>query len=81
LLITRKRAAIAEVQTDEAVNAINLLFTVLPGVFFASLAVFMLFYKLDNKKLGEIKQELVKQQEKEQPATFVPEIKEQEALA
>ncbi|RAS66295.1 sugar (glycoside-pentoside-hexuronide) transporter [Vibrio diazotrophicus] len=71
----------AEVQTDEAVNAINLLFTVLPGVFFASLAVFMLFYKLDNKKLGEIKQELVKQQQKEQPASFVPEVKEQEALA
>ncbi|ANO35044.1 symporter YagG [Vibrio breoganii] len=45
----------AEVQTAEAVNSINLLFTVVPGVMFASLAVFMMFYKLDQQKLKQIK--------------------------
>ncbi len=45
----------AEVQSAQAVNAINLLFTVVPGVIFASLAVFMAFYQLDNEKLGQIK--------------------------
>lgn len=45
----------AETQTPEAINSINLLFTVIPGVMFASLSVFMMFYQLDNKKLEQIK--------------------------
>lgn len=45
----------AEVQTAEAVNSINLLFTIVPGVMFTSLAVFMMFYKLDQPKLKQIK--------------------------
>jgi Na+/melibiose symporter-like transporter len=45
----------AETQTPEAINAINLLFTVIPGVMYASLSIFMMFYQLDNKKLEQIK--------------------------
>ncbi|WP_299686388.1 glycoside-pentoside-hexuronide (GPH):cation symporter [uncultured Vibrio sp.] len=45
----------AETQTLEAVNTINLLYTVVPGVMFASLAVLMTFYKLDMEKLLQIK--------------------------
>lgn len=45
----------AETQTAEAMNAINLLYTVIPGTMFASLAVLMLFYKLDKNKLLQIK--------------------------
>ncbi|MGR5063998.1 glycoside-pentoside-hexuronide (GPH):cation symporter [Photobacterium sp. DNB22_13_2] len=45
----------AETQSAEAMNAINLLYTVVPGVMFASLAVLMLFYKLDTQKLTQIK--------------------------
>ncbi|GLS91738.1 MFS transporter [Psychromonas marina] len=43
------------VQSDEAVHAINLLFTVIPGVMYASLAIIMMFYKLDNAQLDKIK--------------------------
>ncbi|MEZ9120893.1 glycoside-pentoside-hexuronide (GPH):cation symporter [Vibrio cyclitrophicus] len=49
----------AETQSEQVVMAINLLFTVIPGVIFASLAVFMMFYRLDNKKLAQIKALLV----------------------
>ncbi|ROR21121.1 glycoside-pentoside-hexuronide (GPH):cation symporter [Vibrio crassostreae] len=45
----------AETQTLEAINTINLLYTVVPGVMFASLAVLMTFYKLDMEKLSQIK--------------------------
>ncbi|MGR5142270.1 glycoside-pentoside-hexuronide (GPH):cation symporter [Photobacterium sp. DNB23_23_1] len=45
----------AEVQPAEAIKAINLLYTVVPGVMFASLAIFMMFYKLDKQKLIQIK--------------------------
>ncbi|MFA0344047.1 glycoside-pentoside-hexuronide (GPH):cation symporter [Vibrio sp. 10N.222.54.C3] len=45
----------AETQTLEAVNTINLLYTVVPGVMFASLTVLMTFYKLDMEKLTQIK--------------------------
>ncbi|WP_299140747.1 glycoside-pentoside-hexuronide (GPH):cation symporter [uncultured Vibrio sp.] len=45
----------AETQSAEAMNAINLLYTIVPGVMFASLAVLMLFYKLDTQKLTQIK--------------------------
>lgn len=49
----------AETQTPEALNAINLLYTVIPGITFVSLAVFMMFYQLDNAKLEQIKALLV----------------------
>ncbi|SBT13203.1 glycoside-pentoside-hexuronide (GPH):cation symporter [Vibrio celticus] len=49
----------AETQSDQVVTAINLLFTVIPGIIFASLAIFMMFYRLDNKKLDQIKALLV----------------------
>ncbi|CAM4142869.1 glycoside-pentoside-hexuronide (GPH):cation symporter [Vibrio agarivorans] len=45
----------SETQSAEAMMAINLLYTVIPGVFFMSLAVIMMFYKLDNHKLAQIK--------------------------
>ncbi|EHY9857449.1 MFS transporter [Vibrio parahaemolyticus] len=45
----------AETQSDQALNAINLLYTVIPGIMFGSLAVFMMFYQLDNAKLAQIK--------------------------
>jgi Na+/melibiose symporter-like transporter len=44
-----------EIQNTAAVNAINLLYTVIPGVMFVSLAVLMLFFKLDTQKLIQIK--------------------------
>lgn len=44
-----------ETQTAQAMNAINLLYTVIPGVMFTSLAVLMLFYKLDKHKLTQVK--------------------------
>ncbi|MFA0439944.1 symporter YagG [Vibrio sp. 10N.286.49.C2] len=49
----------ADVQTESAVTAINLLFTVIPGIFYVVVAVFMLLYKLDNSKLDQIKAMLV----------------------
>ncbi|MGR5000015.1 glycoside-pentoside-hexuronide (GPH):cation symporter [Vibrio celticus] len=49
----------AETQSEQVVTAINLLFTVIPGIIFASLAIFMMFYRLDNKKLDQIKALLV----------------------
>ena len=45
----------AETQSESALMAINLLFTVIPGIIFVSLAVVISFYNLDNKKLAQIK--------------------------
>lgn len=45
----------AEEQSQQAVTAINLLYTVIPGGIFVSLAVLMSFYHLDNKRLAKIK--------------------------
>ncbi|MGO2472984.1 MAG: MFS transporter, partial [Vibrio litoralis] len=45
----------ASEQSQEAISAINLLFTVIPGVVFISLAGVMAKYELDNKKLAQIK--------------------------
>ncbi len=70
----------AEVQTPEAINAINLLFTVIPGVFFGSLAVIMMFYKLDDTKLKQIKVQLTQQQNKT-PELEENNIPNQEAIA
>lgn len=67
----------AETQTAEAVTAINLLYTVIPGVFFASIAVFMMFYKLDNEHLEKIKALLVldaKENEQRKPVAHNAEL-------
>ncbi|MGF1771417.1 glycoside-pentoside-hexuronide (GPH):cation symporter [Vibrio wakamikoensis] len=67
----------AETQTESAVMAINLLFTVIPGVFYASVAIFMMFYKLDNAKLDQIKAMLTldaKQKEQVKPASHNAEL-------
>ncbi|CAM3153227.1 glycoside-pentoside-hexuronide (GPH):cation symporter [Vibrio mytili] len=67
----------AEVQTAEAVTAINLLFTVIPGIIFMSLAVIMLFYKLDNQRLAQVKALLTldaKEQEKLKPVNHNVEL-------
>lgn len=45
----------AETQSSAAITAINLLYTIIPGIIFVSLAVVISFYKLDNKKLAQIK--------------------------
>ncbi|SJN56064.1 Inner membrane symporter YicJ [Vibrio ruber DSM 16370] len=62
----------AAVQTPKAINAINLLFTVIPGVFFALLAIFMLFYKLDNHKLAQIKSDLAELELPHDPLSAEP---------
>jgi sugar (glycoside-pentoside-hexuronide) transporter len=45
----------AETQTAEAITSINLLFTIIPGLMYVSLAILMMFYKLDNAQLDKIK--------------------------
>ncbi|MCE0495201.1 glycoside-pentoside-hexuronide (GPH):cation symporter [Vibrio salinus] len=42
-------------QNSASITAINLLFTVIPGIIFVSLAFLMLFYRLDNQQLDHIK--------------------------
>ncbi|MGL6313591.1 glycoside-pentoside-hexuronide (GPH):cation symporter [Vibrio sp. WXL103] len=67
----------AEVQSAEAVTAIKLLFTVIPGIFFVSLAALMMFYNIDNNKLAQIKAMLAldaKQQEANKPVTHNAEL-------
>lgn len=44
----------ADAQNNEAVQWINLLYTVIPGLIFASLAVVISFYKLDDDKMRQI---------------------------
>ncbi|SHO56204.1 glycoside-pentoside-hexuronide (GPH):cation symporter [Vibrio quintilis] len=61
----------ASEQTNAAIEAINLLFTVIPGIIFLSLAIIMLFYHLDNEKVERIKtylshHETATQEEQEQ---------------
>ncbi len=66
-----------EIQTATAINAINLLFTVIPGIIFISLAVLMMFYKLDNAKLERIKAMLTldaKQKEEMKPVAHNAEL-------
>lgn len=70
-----------DVQTPEAINAINILFTVIPGVFFAFLAVIMMFYKLDNLKLKQIKAQLVEQEKNAPTSSTETNITGQEAIA
>ncbi|MDO6765874.1 glycoside-pentoside-hexuronide (GPH):cation symporter [Agarivorans sp. 1_MG-2023] len=47
----------AELQSNQAITWINLLYTFIPGVFFISLVVVMHFYRLDENKLQLIKQQ------------------------
>ncbi|CAM3873449.1 glycoside-pentoside-hexuronide (GPH):cation symporter [Vibrio aerogenes] len=54
-------------QTDSAMNAINLLFTVIPGIIFISLAIIMMFYHLDNDKVQQIRH-CLSRHETENPA-------------
>ena len=49
----------AEIQPEAAITAINLLYTVIPGIIFVSLAVVISFYELDDKKLAHIKELLM----------------------
>ncbi|MEX3070468.1 glycoside-pentoside-hexuronide (GPH):cation symporter [Vibrio alginolyticus] len=58
----------AEEQSQQAVTAINLLYTVIPGGIFVSLAVLMSFYHLDNKRLAKIKALLALDAKKETQA-------------
>jgi sugar (glycoside-pentoside-hexuronide) transporter len=48
----------AATQTPTAITAINLLFTVIPGIIFIALAGIMMFYHLDNQALIQIKSTL-----------------------
>ncbi|GDY27432.1 MFS transporter [Agarivorans sp. Toyoura001] len=47
----------AELQSNQAITWINLLYTFIPGVFFISLVFVMHFYRLDENKLQLIKQQ------------------------
>ncbi|CAG18889.1 putative permease [Photobacterium profundum SS9] len=67
----------ADVQTESAIMSINLLYTVIPGIIFISLAVIMMFYQLDNQKLEKIKALLVleaKEQELRKPVAHNAEL-------
>ena len=67
----------AETQTEQAITWINLLYTVIPGVMFASLALIMSFYELDSEKLRQIKALLTldnKEQEGLTPKTHNAEL-------
>ena len=48
----------AEVQSDTAMLGIRLLCSVIPGILYASCAIFMAFYNLDNATMAQMKQEL-----------------------
>ena len=45
-------------QTESAMFGIRLLVSIIPGVLYASCALIMLFYSLDNKTMEQMKQEL-----------------------
>lgn len=45
-------------QTEESVVALRLMFSVIPGVLYLLTAVLLFFYKLDDKKMEEIRVEL-----------------------
>lgn len=48
----------ADVQTDSAMMGIRLLVSVIPGVLYASCAIFMMFYNLDTATMQQMKTEL-----------------------
>ena len=48
----------ADVQSDSAMMGIRLLVSVIPGVLYASCAIVMAFYNLDQKTMNQMKTEL-----------------------
>ena len=47
-----------EVQSDDAITGIRLMFNVLPAVFFVAAGVTMFFYRIDKKTLTQVEREL-----------------------
>jgi GPH family glycoside/pentoside/hexuronide:cation symporter len=58
LLSVTHFVANADVQSDTAMMGIRLLVSVIPGVLYASCAIVMAFYNLDNKTMEQMKKEL-----------------------
>ena len=58
VLAASNYVANAEVQTPEAIMGMRLLVSVIPGVLYASCAIFMAFYMLDAKTTGQMKIDL-----------------------
>lgn len=58
LLSVTQFVANADVQSDSAMMGIRLLVSVIPGVLYASCAIVMAFYNLDNKTMEQMKNEL-----------------------
>lgn len=48
----------ADVQADSAITGIRLLCSVIPGVLYASCAIFLFFYNIDNQTLAQMQAEL-----------------------
>lgn len=48
----------AQIQTDEAVSGILMMFNIVPGAFFLAAAVLISFYRIDRKLLGRIEAEM-----------------------
>jgi GPH family glycoside/pentoside/hexuronide:cation symporter len=48
----------AQIQTDEAVSGILMMFNIVPGAFFLAAAVLIWFYRIDRKLLGRIEAEM-----------------------
>ena len=48
----------ADMQSDSAMMGIRLLVSVIPGVLYASCAIVMAFYNLDNATMAQMKNEL-----------------------
>ena len=58
LLSVTHFVANADVQSDSAMMGIRLLVSVIPGVLYASCAIVMAFYNLDNKTMAQMKEDL-----------------------
>jgi GPH family glycoside/pentoside/hexuronide:cation symporter len=58
LLSVTHFVANADVQSDSAMMGIRLLVSVIPGVLYASCAIVMAFYNLDNATMTQMKNEL-----------------------
>ena len=60
------QAALTETQSNpEIMNTIHWMFGIVPGVLYASCALFLIFYNLDNKTMQQMKNELDVQRAKE----------------
>jgi GPH family glycoside/pentoside/hexuronide:cation symporter len=58
ILSVSQFVANAEFQTDSAMLGIRLLVSIIPGVLYASCALVMIFYNLDNATMVQMKNEL-----------------------